>query len=297
MIVSCKPKMGKQSVDSGSASAVYVAPGQYDEFYDFVSGGFNGQISVYGLPSGRLLKVLPVFSQNGENGYGYNEETKPMLMTSFGFVPWDDSHHSTLSMTDGSYDGRWAFINANNTPRIARIDLKTFRTSEIIELPNSAGNHSSPFPTSNTEYLVAGTRFSVPADYEKGDVSISDYKKAFHGHISYIKVDQKTGGLSLDFQLELPPFNFDLSHSGKGKSSDWSFFTCYNSEEAHSLLEINASKNDKDYILAVNWKKAAEHAKKGDCKIEKVRYAHNVWNEGKLSATSEIINQVKVGAV
>jgi len=293
-IVSCKPKMGKQSVDSSAASSVYIAPGQYDEFYDFVSGGFNGQLSVYGLPSGRLLKVLPVFSQNGENGYGYSEETKPMLMTSFGFLPWDDSHHSTLSMTDGSYDGRWAFINANNTPRIARIDLKTFRTSEIIELPNSAGNHSSPFPTANTEYLVAGTRFSVPADYENGDVSIADFAKYFHGHISYIKVDPKTGGLSLDFQLELPPFNFDLSHSGKAKSTDWSFFTCYNSEKAHTLLEINASKNDKDYILAVNWKKAAEHAQKGDCKIQNVKYAHNVWSEEKLTATSEIINTVKV---
>ena len=34
-------------------------------------------------------------------------------------------------------DGRWVFGNGNNTPRIARIDLKTFRTAEIIEIPNS----------------------------------------------------------------------------------------------------------------------------------------------------------------
>jgi nitrous-oxide reductase len=49
------------------------------------------------------------------------------------------------------------FANANNTPRVARLDLKTFKTVEIIELPNSAGNHSSPFITENTEYVVAGT--------------------------------------------------------------------------------------------------------------------------------------------
>ena len=39
-----------------AAEKVYVAPGQYDEFYAFLSGGFNGQVAVYGLPSGRLLK-------------------------------------------------------------------------------------------------------------------------------------------------------------------------------------------------------------------------------------------------
>ena len=91
----CKPKKaGHIAVDDDAAKQVYVAPGHYDEYYDFVSGGFSGQVSVYGIPSGRLLKVIPVFSQNGENGYGYDENTKPLLNTSFGFVPWDDSHHT-----------------------------------------------------------------------------------------------------------------------------------------------------------------------------------------------------------
>jgi len=63
-----------------AAKKVYVAPGEYDEFYAFMSGGFNGQIGVHGLPSGRLLKIVPVFSVNPENGYGYSEETKPFLM-------------------------------------------------------------------------------------------------------------------------------------------------------------------------------------------------------------------------
>ena len=291
---SCRPGKSGPAVDADAAQKVYVAPGSYDEFYDFVSGGFSGQVAVYGIPSGRLLKVIPVFSQNGENGYGYDEETKPLLETSFGFVPWDDSHHMQLSLTDAMYDGKWAFINANNTPRVARIDLKTFRTSEIIELPNSAGNHASPFLTSNSEYLVAGTRFGVPADYENGDVPISEYKDKFRGHISYVKIDKESGNMSLDFQLALPPFNYDLSHSGKGASSDWSFFTCYNSEEAHTLLEINSAKNDKDYILAVNWKKAAEHVAKGDCKIQTAKYAHNLLDEKSGIAKSEILDKVKV---
>ena len=54
-------------VESDAPSKVYVEPGKYDEFYAFVSGGFSGQLAVYGLPSGRLLRVVPVFSQNPEN--------------------------------------------------------------------------------------------------------------------------------------------------------------------------------------------------------------------------------------
>src|SRR3954466_4091358 len=179
MLIQCKPQGPTKSISGDAAQKAYVAPGKYYEFYNFVSGGFSGQMSVYGLPSGRLLRVIPVFSVDPEKGYGYSEETKAMLNTSHGFIPWDDLHHPELSQTNGEIDGRWIFGNANNTPRIARIDLTTFRTAEIIELPNSAGNHSSPFITENTEYVVAGTRFSVPMDNVNGDVPINTYKKNF----------------------------------------------------------------------------------------------------------------------
>jgi nitrous-oxide reductase len=43
---------------------------------------------VYGLPSGRLLRIVPVFSEFPENGYGFSEETKPMLTTSMDLFPW-----------------------------------------------------------------------------------------------------------------------------------------------------------------------------------------------------------------
>ena len=245
---SCKPKTSTDAISGDVAQQVYVAPGEYDEFYNFVSGGFSGQMSVYGLPSGRLFKVIPVFSVDPEKGWGYSEETKPMLNTSHGFVPWDDLHHVEMSQTNGKVDGRWVFGNANNTPRIARIDLKTFKTAEIIELPNSGGNHSSPFITENTEYVVAGTRFSVPADYADGDVSIDTYKENFKGHISFVSVDKESGEMDLAFQIVTPGVNFDLSHAGKGKSHGWFFFSCYNTEQANTLLEANASKNDKDFI-------------------------------------------------
>ncbi len=290
----CKPKNASNAVSGDAAEKTYVAPGKYDTYYNFVSGGFSGQMSVYGLPSGRLLRVIPVFSVDPEKSWGYSEETKPMLNTSHGMVPWDDLHHTELSQTNGEIDGRWVFGNANNTPRVARIDLKSFRTAEIIELPNSAGNHSSPFITENTEYVVAGTRFSVPGDNSNGDVPINSYKENFKGHLSFIGVDKVTGKMNLSFQIRCPGVNFDLSHAGKGKSHGWFFFSCYNTEQANTLLEVNASQKDKDFIMAVNWKKAEEYIKAGKGKTESVKYAHNTYNESTHTATSEIINTVLV---
>ena len=293
-VQSCKPKGVSAAVSGDAAAKVYVAPGKYDEFYDFVSGGFSGQMAVYGLPSGRLLRVIPVFSVDPEKGWGYSEETKPMLNTSHGFVPWDDLHHIALSETDGIQDGRWVFANGNNTPRIARVDLKTFRTAEIIEIPNSAGNHSSPFITENSEYVVAGTRFSIPMDNTNGDVPINTYKQNFRGTVSFIGVDKTSGNMNIAFQILLPGVNFDLARAGKGKSHGWMFFSCYNSERANTLLEVNASQKDKDFIMCVNWKKAEEYLKAGKAKKQTVAYAHNVYDEHKHMATSTIEKEVMV---
>lgn len=276
---------------SPAAQKVYVAPGSYDEFYAFMSGGFSGQVSVYGLPSGRLLRVIPVFSQNPENAYGYSEETKAMLETTHGFIPWDDAHHPKLSQTNGVADGRWLFINGNNTPRIARLNLATFETDEILEIPNSAGNHASPFLTENTEYVVAATRFSLPIPQK--DVPIASYKENFRGSFSFIKVDPQSGHMAIAFQILMPGLNYDLAHAGKGPSHGWSFFTSYNSEQANTLLEVNASQNDKDYIAAVNWKMAEELIASGAGEEMAGEYCHNYLGADRI-ARSEKLNGTKV---
>jgi nitrous-oxide reductase len=291
LVLACNSNK-ESATDSDAAKKVYVAPGKYDELYSFMSGGFSGQLSVYGLPSGRLFRVIPVFSQDPEKGWGYSEETKPMLNTSHGFIPWDDAHHPELSQTNGETDGRWIFINGNNVPRIARIDLKTFRTAEIIELPNSAGNHSSPFISENTEYVVAGTRFSVPIP--NSDVSINEYKEKFKGTLSFVKVEKENGNMELSFHILMPGFDYDLSHAGKGKSHGWFFFTCYNSEQSNTLLEANASQNDKDFIAAVNWKRAEEYMAQKKYKEVPASYFHNVYNDKTHSATSTEIKTVKI---
>ena len=286
----CSTRQASTGLVAGDAAkAVYVAPGQYDEFYAFLSGGFNGQIGVYGLPSGRRLKTIPVFSQYPENGYGYSEETKPMLNTSYGFIPWDDTHHPALSQTNGEDDGRWLFINANNTPRIARIDLKRFETEEILEIPNAGGNHGSPFVTQNSEYVMSATRFSVPVP--NTDMPISDFKKSFKGQISFIRADQP-GKMRVEFQMIMPGFNYDLARAGKGPSNGWVFFTMYNTEQANSLLEVNASQNDKDFVAAVNWKAIEACAKGGKVKNTAADYRHNYTDEFTREAKSEKVTSV-----
>ena len=288
---SCRTTAKPGLVTGDAPSKVYVAPGQYDEFYAFMSGGFNGQVSVYGLPSGRMLKLIPVFSQHAENGWGYNEETKPMLQTTHGFIPWDDTHHAELSQTNGVPDGRWLFINGNNTPRVARIDLTRFETDEILEIPNAAGGHASPFTTPDSKYIVSATRFSVPIPNK--DVAIDSYAKNFRGTMSFITADQP-GKMDIAFQILMPGFNYDLGHAGKGPSQGWFFFTSYNSEQAFTKLESNASKNDKDFIAAVNYAKAESCVAEGKAKAFPSQYMHNYVDEKSRVAQSETKTSVKL---
>ena len=149
------------SMSGGKSAAeqVYVKPGAYDEMYAFLSGGHAGNVYVYGIPSGRMINTIPVFSPYSKTGWGYDEDSKKMM----GGFTWGDAHHPQLSQTDGKYDGRWLFIHDNANARIARIDLKTFWTAEIIgPIPNVSGVHAGPWITPNTEYAFAPTRFSIP---------------------------------------------------------------------------------------------------------------------------------------
>ncbi len=61
-LTSCKPKNTSNAVSGDAASKAYVAPGKYDQFYNFVSGGFSGQMCAFGLPSGLLFRVIPFFA-------------------------------------------------------------------------------------------------------------------------------------------------------------------------------------------------------------------------------------------
>lgn len=254
---------GARSDVQQAAMKSYVAPGDLDEYYFFQSGGHSGQVYVYGIPSMRHICTIPVYTPYPATGYGFDKESKEML----GDYTWGDAHHPSLSETNGDYDGRWLFISDNANNRMARIDLRDFKTKQILgPIPNVSGNHCSSFCTENTEMVLAGSRFSVPlpkGTYE----SIDDYATKYKGIVAGINVNQATGEMSVGWEILMPPFNYDLGDAGKGPSRDWGFWTCYNSERATGKLEVTASQKDRDYVVAVNWVKAAEAIKAGKGKM------------------------------
>ena len=237
-----------------NASATYVAPGDKDEYYLFYSGGHSGQVFVAGIPSMRHIVTIPVFAPYPATGYGFDEESKKML----GEFTWGDVHHPALSQTGSKYDGRWLFVNDNSNNRVARINLRDFKTHQILgPIPNSSGNHGSSFVTENTEYCLVASRFSVPLP--KGRVAeLKDYATEFNGMVSGISVDPQSGEMKVAWQILTPPFDWDLASTGKGPSSGWAFWTSYNTEMASEVLEVNASQKDRDLGIAVNWRAAAE---------------------------------------
>jgi nitrous-oxide reductase len=246
-----------------AAQKVFVRPGEYDTYYSFLSGGHHGNVYVYGFPSCRHITTIPVFTPEPAVGYGIDEESKAML----GGQTWGDCHHPGLSETDGNYDGRWLFINDMPGARIARIDLSDFKTRQIYgPIPNLSAAHASPFPTPNTEYVFAASRFSVPVPLDK-PVKIEEYEKEFRGIIAGIKVDPQHGTMSMGFEILMPPYDYDLADAGKGPSHGWEFFTCYNSEMAYDSLEIKASQNEMDFIAAVDWRAAQKAVDEGKAKM------------------------------
>src|SRR5512146_2738361 len=94
-----------------AANEVYVAPGKWDKYYAFLSGGQSGSVFVVGIPSCRLLREIPVFEPRAAYGYAVNEndERRKLLAATGGL--WGDTHHPALSATKGVADGRYRSIN------------------------------------------------------------------------------------------------------------------------------------------------------------------------------------------
>ena len=131
-----------------------VAPGQLDEYYAFERRP-PGECRIYGLPSGREIKRIPVFNMDCLVGWGTTNESKAILGTKPNGTPkytTGDTHHVHPSYTDGTYDGKYMFVNDKIHGRLARIRMDTMETDKITELPNVQGFHGT-FPTSATRSM------------------------------------------------------------------------------------------------------------------------------------------------
>ncbi len=260
---------------SSAAQKTFVPPGEYDPYFMFASGGHSGQMIVMGVPSMRVLKVIPVFTPDAWQGYGYGSDQGNLVLEG-GIDPdksnpvyWGDTHHPALSETEGDYDGRWLYINDRANGRIAMIDLRDFKTKEIWDIPNLQTSHGGCFVTPNSEYVHISTMTPTPVN---GYAPLSRFKEEFRGFSTWIAIDQETGRFdkASTFQIELPPYTQDLADAGKLTSFGYGFINSYNSEMAVGTsqggqpLEAGASANDYDYLHIIDWQKAEELFKAGE---------------------------------
>jgi nitrous-oxide reductase len=156
-----------------AAASVHPKPGELDTYYGLWSGGHTGDVRVLGLPSGREITRIPCFVPDALVGWGITNESKKVMGTKpDGSLKYTvaDTHHLHGSYRNGTYDGRYAWVNDKINSRIARIRLDHFVCDAITELPHVQGFHGifpdkrDPVDASidHTTRVFCGGEFAVP---------------------------------------------------------------------------------------------------------------------------------------
>lgn len=108
------PVDDQASAASHQGANPHLKPGELDTYYGLWSGGHTGDVRVLGLPSGREIHRIPVFTKDALVGWGITNESKAIMGTRpDGSLKYTvgDTHHVHASYRDGNYDGRYAWVN------------------------------------------------------------------------------------------------------------------------------------------------------------------------------------------
>jgi nitrous-oxide reductase len=231
-------KHEKAAAQSASAAQqVYVAPGKLDDYYAFLSGGQSGSVFVYGIPSCRFIKEIPIFEPRAALGYANNPGSETYKHLAATGPLWGDTHHPVLSQTDGRYDGHWLWINDKANGRVAKIDLRTFEAVEIKVVPNIQGAHGL------AAYLPTCKYVFVNGELEMDAVGNSTDAAKYRSMVAFL--DAQT--LETKFEVSFVG-NADIASSGK--DGHYVFFTEYNTENA--TTSEGMIENDRDAVGAID---------------------------------------------